>query len=98
MFVCAHANLGPFTHSHFTANTIGEAVNKFKTELWNFYGSLDGILDRTGTDNAPCVDLYYYDSEAELYSDECNSQMNFHDYPSARWQIGPRGGIRKVYV
>ena len=28
----------------------------------------------------------------------CDSMMNFHDYPSARYAVGTRGGIRKEYV
>lgn len=93
--VCAHLNVGPHSNQHFVADSVSEAVSQMKSRLWNHYGSLDGILDRTGVDNAPTLHLYYVDS---TYSDKCNSEMNFHDYPSAAWQIGPRGGIRKVYV
>lgn len=89
--VCAHMNLGPFVHRHRTYWSIKNAVDNFRDHLEAFYGSLEGILDRTGPDNAPCVDLY-------PKCNDCNSEMNFHDYPFARYQVGPRGGIRKVNV
>lgn len=89
--VCAHMNLGPHTHRHIRANNPAQAVREFRVQLENFYGSLVGILDRTGPDNAPCVDLY-------PQCKECNSQENHHDYPFARYQVGPRGGIKKVCV
>jgi hypothetical protein len=47
----------------------------------------------------PCVDLYApacgVGEDKEIH---CNRYMNFHDYPMARYQVGPRGGIRKVPV
>jgi len=89
--VCAHMNLGPFTNAHGRFSTVWMAVESFKKELERFYGSLEGIIDRTGEDRAPCVDLF-------PQCPDCNSHMNFHDYPFARYQIGPRGGIRKVAV
>lgn len=89
MRVCAHMNLGPHSHHHMVAATIGEAVQNFADSLEGYYGSLAGILDRTGEECAPALDLY-------PACDDCNSQMNFHDYPMARWAVGPRGGIRKL--
>ena len=29
---------------------------------------------------------------------ECDSQCNFHDYPTAVFELGPRGGMREVAV
>lgn len=38
------------------------------------------------------MDIYFSDDC------ECDSMMNFHDYPSARYVVGPRGGVRREYV
>lgn len=89
--VCAHMNLGPHMHVHRTFWSIRNAVNGFRDQLENFYGSLDGIIERTGADYAPTLDLY-------PRCQECNSHMNFHDWPMRRYQLGPRNGIRKVSV
>lgn len=91
MKVCAHMNLGPFSHHHSVANTISEAVENFRDSLDAFYGDLSGILERTGEDNAPTLDLY-------PACDDCSAQMCFHDYPMSRYTVGPRGGIRKEFV
>jgi hypothetical protein len=29
---------------------------------------------------------------------DCDSAMNFHDYPMVRYELGQRGGIKKVAV
>jgi hypothetical protein len=89
--VCAWMNLGPFSHHIYRYDSIGEAKREFKERLSNFYGSLDGIIDRVGVDYAPCLDLY-------PQCDECQTHMNFHDYPMSRYKIGNRGGLRKVSV
>lgn len=91
MKICAHMNLGPYSNHHARFDTIADAVNTFRNELESFYGTLEGILDRTGEDNAPVVDVY-------PQCNDCDSHMNFHDYPMARYALGPRGGITKRYV
>lgn len=90
--VCAHMNLGPFKHVHRRYWSIKNAVDNFQDYLEVFYGAVDkGILERTGADRAPALDLY-------PKCDQCTDHMNFHDYPMARYVVGPRGGIRKVKV
>ena len=91
--VCVHANLGPFVHVHYRMYNGGitAATKEFRRRLQNFYGDLNGIVDRTGEDYRPTVDIY-------PLCNDCNAEMNFHDYPAARYQIGNRGGISKVAI
>lgn len=91
MKVCAHYNLGPFDQHFFRAASVGNAIDEFREQLEIFYGSLEGILDRTGEEYAPSMSLYPQCSE-------CSAQMCFHDYPMRVVKIGPRGGVRKVAV
>ena len=90
--VCAHVNLGPFVHHHFRAESCKAAVAGFARLVEQHYGVLDkSIAEIRRPDEMPCVDLY-------PQCRECNSHMNFHDYPMVRHQVGPRGGIRRVRV
>ena len=90
--VCAHVNLGPFLHLHGRFDSVKDAVQKFRREVIQHYGVLDkSIAEIRRPDEMPCVDLY-------PRCKDCNAMMNFHDYPFARYQVGPRGGIRKVPV
>ena len=89
MRVCAHMILGPFSHHHMVAATIGEAVQNFTDSLEGYYGDLSGILERTGEEYAPNLALY-------PACDDCNSEMCFHDYPMTRYVVGPRGGINRI--
>lgn len=40
----------------------------------------------------PTMDIYFSGDC------ECDSMMNFHDYPDRRYIRGPRGSIRKEYI
>ena len=91
MKVCAHMNTGPFSNEHSVFDSIGDAISEFRDILDAKYGNLSDILERTGEEYAPALDVY-------PACGDCNSQMNFHDHPMSRYQVGPRGGIRKVYV
>ncbi|QNJ59254.1 hypothetical protein SEA_MRMIYAGI_40 [Mycobacterium phage MrMiyagi] len=91
MKVCAHMNLGPFKNHHERFESASDAVENFRESLEAFYGDLKGIVERTGEDYRPSLDLYPECSD-------CNSHMNFHDYPMTRYEVGNRGGIRKVIV
>ena len=91
MKVCVHYNLGPFDQHYVSAASINEAVRFFRDSLESYYGELSGILERTGEDYAPAMNLY-------PYCKECTDNMCFHDYPMARYTVGPRGGIRKEFV
>lgn len=78
MRVCAHIHYGPYNFGHKRFRTIGDAVHYFRREVaGEDYG--------TGTDDQ-CMDLY-------PQCPDCDSMMNFHDYPDARYTVGPRGGI-----
>lgn len=91
MKVCAHYNLGAFDQQYMRADSVKAALAEFRDGLVaNYYGDLKGIVDRTGEDYAPTISFY-------PQCDDCNSNMCFHDYPMSRYQIGNRGGIRKVY-
>ena len=86
MKVCAHFCLSPYQHHHQRFDRIYEAVGW----LWK-YLIQDGNLGPYDENYPVVMDLY-------PQCEDCNSQMNFHDYPMSRYQVGPRGGIRKVYV
>ena len=95
MMVCAHMNLGPHVHLYRKSGTIEQAVLAFRQELERHYGVLDSAIAKIrGVDEMPCVDLY----PACRVNDElhCTRHENFHDYPMARYQVGVRGGIRRV--
>jgi hypothetical protein len=91
MKVCAHYNLGPFDQHHMRADSIGQAASAFREQLRDHYGDLEGILDRTGEEHRPTMTIN------EQCAD-CNSRMNFHDYPMLAYSVGKRGGITKVFV
>ena len=84
MKVCAHYNTGPYQSHHARYGSIREAVREFRQTLSEL-----GI--ETG-------DGEYYTLDVCPQCDDCDSRMNFHDYPTARYQLGPRGGISKVCV
>lgn len=96
--VCAHMNLGPFVHYYRLARSMSEAVRSFRIAVEKHYGSLDSsIAEIRGPGEMPCVDLY---APACRDSDDlhCTSRENYHDYPMARYEVGPQGGIRRVFV
>jgi len=90
MKVCAHENLGPFQNVHFRADSIKQAVERFREDLEGVYGTLEGITERTGEDHAPALGVY-------PQCPDCDSQMNFHDYPLGLYRVGPRGGIQRMF-
>lgn len=95
--VCAHMNLGPFTHLYTKAPSMAQAIRKFRREVERHYGVLDSsIAEIRGTDMMPCVDLYPACPDGGDLC--CTSHENFHDYPMARYEVGVRGGIKKVTV
>ena len=91
MKVCAHVNLSPFQHVHWRSDSVDSAVRHFRNLLSTHYGSLEGIPERTGEDRIPTL-MYY----PQCF--DCNSHMNFHDYPAGAFRVGNRGGIRRVSV
>jgi hypothetical protein len=96
MKVCAHMNLGPHVNVYLDAPSISYAVREFRHRLERHYGVVDGsILERTGLDYAPCLDVYSPCPAATLGL-HCSDTENFHDYPMLRYRLGPRGGIVRV--
>jgi hypothetical protein len=90
--VCAHMNLGPFFNVYQRFDCVSDAITSFKIALIKHYGVLDkSIGEIRGPDEMPCVDLY-------PQCVDCSRYENHHDYPMARYQVGPRGGIRKVSI
>lgn len=70
----------------FPADTIAQALSIFTeaVEDRDRYGSLDHCT----------LTMYHTGMEAC----ECDSTMNFHDYPSVMYGVGKRGGIRREIV
>lgn len=83
MKVCAHINPG--------TGSIAMHHKRFNTieEAVEYFRNLV-LLVSYPTEDA-VMDLY-------PQCDDCSSLMNFHDYPMARYAVGPRGGIKKVIV
>jgi hypothetical protein len=84
MKVCAHMNLGPFQNDHERFGSVAAALDFFRDSLQ------DMGIDKGDGDHY-VIDLYPECSE-------CSYGMNFHDYPMARYELGPRGGLSKVIV
>lgn len=83
MKVCAHINLGPFNREHQRFDSIAKAVDYFRREVaGKDFGT--GESGQALWINEQCSD--------------CERDMNFHDYPYAVYEVGPRGGVRKEYV
>lgn len=91
MKVCAHYNLGPFDQHFFRAPSMKAAVSEFRDQLRDYYGCLEGIIERTGDEHRPSISLY-------PQCDDCSAQMCFHDYPMAVYSVGPRNGIGKETI
>ena len=76
--------------AHFNLAPFHNVHERFDTlaeakEYLQDHGSRDRYDDRSAVDIYPqCA--------------ECDSAMNFHDSPMARYELGPRGGIRKATV
>lgn len=86
MKVCAHYCLSPYQHHHQRFDSGAQA----KHWLWD-YLIPQGNLGPYDPDYPVVMDLY-------PQCKDCTDHMNFHDYPMARYQVGPRGGIRKVCI
>lgn len=86
MKICAHMHLSPYSRSHMRFDSVCQA----KAWLWN-YLYREGMLGPYDPDH-PCG------FSVNPQCDDCNSEMNFHDYPMYLIEVGPRGGIRKVRV
>lgn len=86
MKVCAHFFLSPYQHYHRRFDSIADA----RKWLWE-YLIPNGNLGPYDKDWPVGFDVY-------PLCEDCNSEMNFHDYPMARYVAGPRGGIKKVMV
>lgn len=88
MKVCASINLGPWNHEAIMFESIGRAVDYFRSEV-------AGVDYGTGTDEQ-VMDLYpQCKTSAGL---RCHSGATFHDYPMTRFVVGPRGGIQRQIV
>ena len=67
-------------------DSIAQMVERFRWRLHEARGWRDDAacsLTIYATDGAPC---------------ECDSACNFHDYPMALFEVGPRGGVRETAV
>lgn len=91
MKVCTHYNLGPFNQHFMRNSTKQKGLAEFREQLEIYYGSMEGILDRTGEEHAPSISFY-------PQCDQCSSNMCFHDYPMAVYRVGPRGGLQKESI
>lgn len=85
MKVCAHAYVACQSHYHYRADSIRAAVEQFRTDIEDLYRGPEVGGERGG------VDLY-------PQCDDCDWNECHHDYPMQRWEIGIRGGLRKVHV
>lgn len=77
--VCAHISYGPFNRGFERFASISAAREYFAGIAGDDYG--------TGTDDQ-CMDIY-------PACNDCSADMCFHDYPMARFVVGPRGGVRR---
>lgn len=84
MKVCAHINTGPHTNWHERFDSIADAVTAFRQ-----------VLDDTGVRRG---DGEHYTLDVFDQCGDCDSAMNFHDWPLVRFVLGPRGGIRRETV
>jgi hypothetical protein len=84
MKVCVHANYGPFNNGFGRYDTMAQALDMFRVDL-----------RALGIDSG---DGEHYTLDFYPQCEECNSLMCFHDYPMARYELGPRGGMRRVTV
>ena len=82
MKVCAHINGGPFQRWHERFASVALAVEAFRV-------SMAELSVKTGDGEHYTLDLY-------PQCDDCDSAMNFHDWPMTRFQLGPRGGLQRI--
>lgn len=83
MKVCASIAYGPFNIHVERFDSITAAVDYFRREV-------AGTDFGTGTDEQ-CIDLY-------PQCPDCQRDMVFHDYPLARYSVGPRGGVMRDHI
>lgn len=88
MRVCAHINYGPFNNGHKRFDTIALALGYFRAEV------IDNPY-RSGTSDEEdgCYTIDLYPQCARCTGTEC-----WHDYPMARYDVGPRNGLRSVRI
>jgi hypothetical protein len=83
MKVCASIHYGPWNHGVERFDTVAAAVEYFRR---NVAGEDFG----TG-DSDQCMDIH---PQCGL----CTDGATFHDYPLARYVVGPRGGVRREFI
>lgn len=88
MKVCAHINYGPFQNGHERFDSIGAALEFFREKV------VDNRYREGTTDDADGC----YTIDLNEQCDDCSSMENYHDYPMLRYDVGPRGGLRKAYI
>lgn len=86
MKVCAHMFLSPYSSYHKRFDSAAQA----KHWLWDYLYP-QGNLAGYDPDHPVGMNIY-------PQCDQCNSQMNFHDYPAYQFVVGPRGGISRKRV
>ena len=84
MKVCAHFMLSPYQRSHRRFDSAAKA----KYWLWD-YLIPQGNLGPYNPNYPITLDLY-------PQCDDCTSEMNFHGDIMTRYEVGPKGGIRRV--
>ncbi|QGJ92036.1 hypothetical protein SEA_KEELAN_72 [Gordonia phage Keelan] len=92
MKVCTHINGGSqyaYENQQKNFESISVARQAFRDSLYVRYA------DPKSDNEMPVMDVYVL---ADNETCDCNSHMNFHDYPSKRFTVGPRGGVKEVSV
>jgi hypothetical protein len=84
MKVCAHYNYRPFAFGFERYNSIGDALYGFSL-----------LLAVVGVDKG---DGEHYTIDLYPQCSDCNSNECWHDYPMARYQLGPRGGLTRQAI
>jgi hypothetical protein len=90
---CAHFNVGD-SHFHEYFDRL-DAIRAALTEYHDEFGFATTYANDLA--NGPQIiqqDCVNVNNSCE----DCNSDMNFHDYPELRYVIGPRGGVQEVAV
>ena len=83
MKVCASIHYGPWHNGLERFDTIAEAVAHFGREI-------------AGTDFGTGTEEQIMDLHPQC--GDCTAGATFHDYPLARYGVGPRGGVRREVI
>ena len=83
MKVCAHICVAPFQFVHERHDSVKSALASLREWDESTFGSHAGEPEEY-----PEMNLYPQCAD-------CDSMMNFHDWPMATYRIGPRGGLRR---